>query len=68
MWSPSYDCFSTGMCDDCVKTLIDWQEGPLGHSVPCSVLATAVNSHKTLTWKPLKPGKAIVVAGQVKRC
>ena len=28
MWLPSYDCFSTGMCDDCVKTLIDWQEGP----------------------------------------
>ena len=28
MWLPSYDCFSTGMCDDRMKTLIDWQEGP----------------------------------------
>ena len=28
MWLPSYDCFSTGMCDeDRMKTLIDWQEG-----------------------------------------
>ena len=26
MWSPSYGCFSTGMRDECVKTLIDWQE------------------------------------------
>ena len=29
MWLPSYDCFSTGMCDDRVKMLIDWQEGLL---------------------------------------
>ena len=28
MWLPSYDSFSTGMCDDRVKKLIDWQEGP----------------------------------------
>ena len=28
MWLPSYDWFSTGMCDDRVKTLIDWQKGP----------------------------------------
>ena len=28
MWLPSYECFSTGMCDDRVKTLIDWQEEP----------------------------------------
>ena len=28
VWLPSYDCFSTGMCDDRMKTLIDWQEGP----------------------------------------
>ena len=27
MWSPSYGCFSTGMRDECVKTLIYWQEG-----------------------------------------
>ena len=52
MWSPTYDCFSTGMHDDCVKTLIDRQKGPLGHSVP---LTTAVNNHETLTWKSLKP-------------
>ena len=56
MWSLSYDCFSTGMCDECVKALIDWQEGPLGYSAPCSVLATAVNNHEILTWKSLKPG------------
>ena len=55
MCSPSYDCFSTGMHDNCVKTLIDRQEGPLGYSVPCSVLATAVNNYETLTWKSLKP-------------
>ena len=51
MWLPNYDCFSTGMCDDRVKTLIDWQEGHLGHSVPCIILAIAVNNHETLTWK-----------------
>ena len=56
------------MRDECVKTLIDWQEGPLGYSVPCSLLATAVNNHETLTWKYESPGKAIVVSGQVKRC
>ena len=55
MFSLSYDCFSTGMRDDCVKTLIDRQEGPLGYSVPCSILATAVNNYETLTWKFLKP-------------
>ena len=55
MWSPSYDYFSTDMHDDCVKTLIDWQEGLLGYSVPCSLLATAVNNHETLTWKSLEP-------------
>ena len=32
MWSPSYGCFSTGMRDEYIKTLIHWQEGPLlGH-------------------------------------
>ena len=56
MWPPNYGCFSTGMRDKCVKTLIDWQEGPLGYSEPYSVLATAVNSHETLIWKSLKPG------------
>ena len=42
---------STGMHDDCMKTLIDCQEGPLGYSVPCSILATAVNNHETLTYR-----------------
>ena len=55
MFSPSYDCFSTGMRDDCVKTLIARQEGLLGYSVPCNALATAVNNYETLTWKSLKP-------------
>ena len=54
MISPSYDCFSTGMRDDCMKTLIDRQEWPLGYSVPCSVLAIAVNNYETLTAK-VKP-------------
>ena len=49
MWLPSYGCFSTGMRNKCVKTLIDWQEGPLGYLVPCSALATAVNNNETLT-------------------
>ena len=31
MWSPSYGCFSAGMRDECIKTLIHWQEGPLGY-------------------------------------
>ena len=56
MWSPSYGCFSTGMRDECVKTLIDWQEGHFGYSVPCSALVTAVNNHETLIWKCLNPG------------
>ena len=51
MWLPSYDCFSIGMCDDRVKTLIDWQEGPFRQLSACSILATAVNNHETLTWK-----------------
>ena len=55
MRSSSYGCFSTGMRDDRVITLIDWQEAPLGYSAPCSALTTAVNNHKTLTWKSLKP-------------
>ena len=33
MQSLSYGCFSTGMCDDRVKTLIDWQEGPFREAV-----------------------------------
>ena len=52
MWPPSYSCFSTGMRNECVKTLIDWQERPLGYSVPCSILA--VNNHETHTLKFLK--------------
>ena len=51
MWLPSYDCFSTGMCDDRVKTLIDWQEGPFRLLSAVKLLATAVNNHETLTWK-----------------
>ena len=50
------------MCDECVKTLIDWYEGPLGYSAPCSVLAMAVNNHETLTWKSESQGKAIVAS------
>ena len=34
--------FSTGMHDNRVKMLIDWQEVSLGYSTPCSVLPTAV--------------------------
>ena len=49
MRSPSYGCFSTGMRDDLVLTLTDWQEAQLGYSAPCSALATAVNNHETLT-------------------
>ena len=55
MRSPSYGCFSTGMRNDRVITLTDWQEAPLGYSTPCSALTTAVNNHETLTWKSLKP-------------
>ena len=38
MYSLSYGCFSTGMHDDCVKALIERQEGPLAYSMPCSAL------------------------------
>ena len=56
MRSPSYGCFSAGMRDDRVITVTDWQEAPLGYSVPCSALSTAVNNHETLTRKSLRPG------------
>ena len=56
--SLSYGCFSTGMHDDHMITLIDWQEAPLGYSVACNVLATAVNNHEILTWNSLKPGQS----------
>ena len=58
MWLPSYDCFSTGMCDDRVKTLIDWQEKPFR-------LLSAI---KHLLGCLKSQGKAIVAAVQVERC
>ena len=49
MWSPSYGCFSTGMCDDCVKTLIDWQEGPF------RLLSAVLNTYLEVLKAKVKP-------------
>ena len=52
-----------GMHDGRVIMLIYWQEEPLGYAA-MHIAYTAVNNHKTLTCM----GKAIVAAGQAKRC
>ena len=68
MQSLSYGCFSTGMCDDRVKTLIDWQEGPFSLLSVVKRIGYSCITMKHLLGSLKSQDKAMVAAVQVERC